>query len=217
MLLSKKLGVDVWVENDANVAAVGQKVFGQAKDLTDFLVITVGTGIGTGIYTGNNLLCGANGYAGEGGHIIVGEKGRPCNCGGVDHFESYCSVGSIKKVLANRGLTNSYREAVQIVNGNTENAKKLFPIFEEAAVYFANAMHTLEVLFRPQKVFLTGGGITSNPIYFSLILERAKHLEVDTLISLLPDSLGESAILGAAAGALTKAKPGSLETHLIRT
>jgi len=205
-LLSAELGIAVWVENDANVAAIGQKVFGQAKELTDFIVVTVGTGIGTGIYCQNKLLRGSDGYAGEGGHIVVGAKGRSCGCGGEDHFESYCSVGNIKKLLAaNRTLPNSYRESVKLLGTQGQAAESVQAIFAEAALYFAKSLYTLEKLFRPQTIFLTGGGITGNSTYFSLIKRESKSIKLESELVLLPDSLGESAILGAAAGALASA------------
>ena len=201
--LFQVFATNVWVENDANVAAIGQKTFGRAKELSDFIVITVGTGIGTGIYCDGKLLSGKDGYAGEGGHIVVGDQNRPCGCGGVDHFESYCSVGNIKKRLAEKnGLPDSYRESIRMMTEKEGSYQEIEGIFQEAGKYFAKGLSTLDALFTPQKVFLTGGGITSNLFYFDQIQLHCKSLDLGLELELLPDTLGESAILGAAAGAL---------------
>ncbi|MCL2705330.1 MAG: ROK family protein, partial [Spirochaetaceae bacterium] len=71
----------VCVTNDANAAAIGEKLFGCAKSLTDFIVVTLGTGIGGGIFCDSKLFNGKHGFAGEIGHIVVEQGGRSCNCG----------------------------------------------------------------------------------------------------------------------------------------
>ncbi|MCL2480398.1 MAG: ROK family protein [Spirochaetaceae bacterium] len=83
--------------NDANAAAIGEKLFGCAKSLTDFIVVTLGTGIGGGIFCDSKLFSGKYGFAGEIGHIVVEQGGRSCNCGRKGCIEKYCSAGGIVK------------------------------------------------------------------------------------------------------------------------
>jgi glucokinase len=71
----------VSVTNDANAAAIGEKIFGCAKSFSDFIVVTLGTGIGGGIFCDSKLLNGKYGFAGEIGHVVVKQGGRSCNCG----------------------------------------------------------------------------------------------------------------------------------------
>ena len=85
--------------NDANAAALGEKHYGVAKDMNDFIVITLGTGLGSGIFSGGRLLYGHDGFAGEMGHMPVEYDGRNCNCGNRGCLESYASASGIKKTI----------------------------------------------------------------------------------------------------------------------
>lgn len=92
-LLSKKTGYPVTVTNDANAAAIGEMKYGAAQGMKDFMVITLGTGIGSGIVAGGRLVVGHDGLAGELGHTsAVVQEGRACGCGRVDCLETYASA-----------------------------------------------------------------------------------------------------------------------------
>ena len=80
-------GIPIALTNDANAAAIGEMVFGGAKQMKDFVVITLGTGLGSGIVVGGNLVYGHDGFAGELGHVKVYENGRDCGCGGTKSDE----------------------------------------------------------------------------------------------------------------------------------
>ncbi len=79
--------VDVKSVNDANASAIGEKRYGEAKDMDNFVVITLGTGIGMGIYIDGKVVVGANGLAGELGHTTIHRDGRECNCGNFGCLE----------------------------------------------------------------------------------------------------------------------------------
>ena len=80
-ILEKKFASKVLLTNDANAAAIGEKSYGAAKKMNDFvMMITLGTGLGSGIYANNRLIYGYDGFAGEMGHIVVENDGRRCNC-----------------------------------------------------------------------------------------------------------------------------------------
>ena len=96
----------VFLTNDANAAALGEWRYGAARGLTDFVTLTLGTGLGSGIVSGGALLVGSHGMAGEIGHINVYPEGRQCNCGLKGCLETYASVTGIRKtvleLIANR-------------------------------------------------------------------------------------------------------------------
>lgn len=83
-LFSKALGIPVALTNDANAAAIGEMTYGVARGMKNFIVLTLGTGVGSGIVVNGQLVYGCDGFAGELGHVIVIENGRPCGCGRKD-------------------------------------------------------------------------------------------------------------------------------------
>lgn len=80
-LLSEKVGVPVTLTNDANAAAIGEMKYGAARGMRDFIMITLGTGVGSGVVANGQLIYGHDGNAGELGHVIVRRDGRTCGCG----------------------------------------------------------------------------------------------------------------------------------------
>src|SRR3954471_5326483 len=96
-LFSDRLNVKTVLTNDANAAAIGEMVFGGAKGMKDFIFITLGTGLGSGIVVNGQLVYGHDGLAGELGHVIVIQHGRQCGCGRKGCLEQYCSATGIVK------------------------------------------------------------------------------------------------------------------------
>ena len=90
--LSKFFDVPSAVTNDAKAAAIGEMLFGAAQGMRDFILITLGTGLGSGIVSNGELVYGADGFAGEIGHTIVDANGRVCGCGRRGCLEAYCSA-----------------------------------------------------------------------------------------------------------------------------
>ncbi|MED9995836.1 MAG: ROK family protein, partial [Paludibacteraceae bacterium] len=91
--MSKKIGLPVRLTNDANAAAVGEMTYGAARGMKNFIMITLGTGVGSGIVSGGNLIYGHDGLAGELGHVTAYEReGRQCGCGRIDCLETYASA-----------------------------------------------------------------------------------------------------------------------------
>ncbi len=92
-------GVQVLITNDANAAAIGEGVFGNAKGMKDYVVITLGTGLGSGIVSNGEMIYGHDGFAGEYGHIMVDSRvtGRECGCGRRGCLEAYASATGIKR------------------------------------------------------------------------------------------------------------------------
>jgi len=98
-MFSKKLGIPVGMTNDANAAAIGEMTYGVARGMKNFIMITLGTGVGSGIIVDGKLLYGSDGFAGELGHVTMvrGEEGRPCGCGRTGCLEAYCSATGVAR------------------------------------------------------------------------------------------------------------------------
>lgn len=92
-------GIPVAMTNDANAAALGEMVYGVARGMKNFIVITLGTGVGSGIVVNGQLLYGSDGFAGELGHVTMvrGEEGRTCGCGRKGCLEAYCSATGVAR------------------------------------------------------------------------------------------------------------------------
>lgn len=97
-LFSKKLNIPVALTNDANAAAIGEMTYGVARGMKNFIMITLGTGVGSGIVVNGQLIYGSDGFAGELGHTIIRrEHGRSCGCGRDGCLEAYCSATGVAR------------------------------------------------------------------------------------------------------------------------
>ena len=115
-MFSEALGIPVALTNDANAAAVGEMVYGVARGMKNFIVITLGTGVGSGIVVNGQLLYGHDGFAGELGHVTMvrGAEGRSCGCGRKGCLEAYCSATGVartaREMLEKTTRASSLRE-----------------------------------------------------------------------------------------------------------
>lgn len=114
-LFSERLGIPVALTNDANAAAIGEMTYGVARGMKNFIVITLGTGVGSGIVINGQLVYGCDGFAGELGHTIqVRENGRACGCGRFGCLEAYCSATGVartaREILATTDRPSLLRE-----------------------------------------------------------------------------------------------------------
>ncbi len=118
-------GIPVAMTNDANAAALGEMVYGVARGMKNFIVITLGTGVGSGIVANGQLLYGCDGFAGELGHVTMvrGEEGRSCGCGRKGCLEAYCSATGVART-AREMLANSVRPSL-LRNIKPENITSL--------------------------------------------------------------------------------------------
>ena len=97
-IVSEKFGILVAVTNDANAAAIGEMTYGAARGMKDFIMITLGTGVGSGIVINGQVVYGHDGFAGELGHMIVKRNnGRLCGCGRTGCLEAYCSATGVAR------------------------------------------------------------------------------------------------------------------------
>ena len=214
-ILAEKLNMrpeKIVLTNDANAATIGEKVFGKAKDKDNFIMITLGTGVGSGFFVNGQLLYGATGFAGEAGHLIVKENGRQCNCGRKGCLETYCSAQGIvrtaKEVLPQYpdSLLNNCKDirSKDIFLAAEDGDEAAMQIFRITGDILGLTLANLAAITSPTNIYLFGGLALAgdyilNPTQESMnrnMLNIFKH-SVTIEISGLPDN--SAAILGAAA------------------
>jgi len=115
-LLTAETGLPCKLTNDANAAALGEMIYGAAKGMKDFMVITLGTGLGSGIVANGQLVVGHDGFAGELGHVrVVRHNGRVCGCGRAGCLEAYCSATGVARTA--REFLELYPEQKSVLRG----------------------------------------------------------------------------------------------------
>lgn len=215
-MFSKALGIPVGLTNDANAAAIGEMTYGVARGMKNFIVITLGTGVGSGIVVDGKVVYGSDGFAGELGHVTMyRENGRTCGCGRQGCLEAYCSATGVartaRELLANSDEPSLLRNMnpdditsldVSIAAGKgDELAKRIFDftgeLLGEACANFA--------VFSSPEAFVFFGGLTKagelimNPIrrgYDKHVMNVFKG-KAKFLVSGLDGS--SAAVLGASA------------------
>lgn len=220
--IRKKIDVPVIVTNDANAAAMGEMIFGGAKKMKNFIVLTLGTGLGSGIVINGEVVYGHTGFAGELGHTIVVPGGRDCGCGRQGCYETYASAsGLVRTVLymlselreesSLRDIPPSELTAKKIA----EAAAKKDPIAVEALDYTAEILAFGIVnaigFSSPEAVFLFGGLAQAGEMLF---IPTRKYVDQNVqpifkgTYKILPSGVPESnaAVLGAAALAWNELK-----------
>lgn len=209
------LGIPVIVTNDANAAAVGEFTYGVARGMKNFIMITLGTGVGSGIYINGQLVLGCDGLAGELGHLTVVPGGRTCGCGRKGCLETYCSATGVartaREYLDKRDTPSLLRdikpeditsfEVYKAAVAGDELAKEIFEVtgsmLGEACANFA--------LFCSPEAFIFMGGLTKAGALLMKPLQKAydEHVlsvykgKAKLMLSGLKDS--ETAVLGASA------------------
>ena len=156
----------VYLDNDANCAALGEAVAGAAKQTKSMLMVTLGTGVGGGIVIGGRLYTGCNGIAGELGHMVIRRGGEPCGCGRRGCLEAYCSAAALVR-FAERAL-DAGRESSLAALPRPLNAKAICDavdagdvlareLFAEYCENLSCGLASLIDIFQPEKLVLGGG------------------------------------------------------------
>lgn len=214
-MLSEELsGMPVSLTNDANAAAVGEMTYGIAKGIKHFIMITLGTGVGSGIVINGEVLYGADGFAGELGHTCaVRHNGRACGCGKTGCLEAYCSATGVARTarewLAATNEESELRDLDVITSKDVYDAAKhgdalALRIFEYTGRLLGEKMADFVAFSAPEAIVLFGGLARSREFLEAPIL-KALNENVLPLwkgkVNLLFSSLKESdaAILGASA------------------
>ncbi len=152
--IGRMLGAPIAVENDATAAAVGERLHGAAKDLRNFCLIYFGRGLGLGIMIDGRPFRGANGNAGEIGHVPVEKGGRLCSCGQHGCLEAYASFHALVERLAAAGIRDpDYADVERL---HREKHPVVLAWIQEAAGYLAPQIAMLENLFDPEAIIIGG-------------------------------------------------------------
>jgi len=206
-------GVPVVIINDADAAALGEHKFGIAKGMKNFIVLTLGTGLGSGIFIEGHLMLGENGHAGELGHTIVESKGRECSCGRYDCLETYASANGLKRsVFYFLSYLNeqselrdiSYNQLTGKMISNLANKKDPVALnaFNYTGEILGKSLANMVMLFNPEAIILFGGLadadellLTPTRFYFEKNLMTVYKEKVHIIKSELQS--GKAAVLGA--------------------
>jgi glucokinase len=155
--LSDRLGMPVTVLNDAHAGALGEGGFGAARDISDYLYVSLGTGIGAAIVKDGHLVSGAHGRAGELGHIVVDQRGPECACGARGCLQTFMSAAALEdRWLAAHGGPVTAREIIDRVIAREPTASALW---DEAVDALAEGLLTVMSLIDPAAIVI-GGGLT---------------------------------------------------------
>ncbi len=170
-LFSKALSIPVALTNDANAAAIGEMTYGVARGMKNFIVITLGTGVGSGIVINGQLVYGADGFAGELGHVIMRrENGRKCGCGRYGCLEAYCSATGVartaREILSNTDAPSLLREmkaeditSLEVSIAASKGDKVAKEIYEFTGKMLGEACADFAAFSSPE-AFIFFGGLT---------------------------------------------------------
>ncbi|MDO5760014.1 MAG: ROK family protein [Bacteroidota bacterium] len=207
--------LEVRLDNDANAAAMGEKIYGKARGVKNFIMITLGTGLGSGVVVEDKLVYGHTGFAGEVGHTIIEENGRLCNCGRKGCVERYCSVSGFTltakeklKGSSQPSILRNYNEeeitGALIYESALKGDELALSCYDYTAKMLAIALANATAITSPEKIFIFGGlsksgNLLLDPLkeYFETYLFDVFKGSVSIELSGLKDD--SAAILGAAA------------------
>ena len=169
-LVSEKFGLPVAITNDANAAAIGEMTYGAARGMKDFIMITLGTGVGSGIVVNGQMVYGHDGFAGEYGHIAADsrETGRQCGCGRKGCLEAYVSATGIKRTAFDlmasmtcdselRSIPYNKFEAKMLSDAAAKNDPIALEAFERTGKVLGLALADLTAVTSPEAIILFGG------------------------------------------------------------
>ncbi len=204
---SEALHCKAILTNDANAAALGEMIFGGAKGMKDFLIITLGTGLGSGIVVNGSVVYGHDGFAGEVGHVIAIPEGRLCGCGRKGCVETYCSATGIKRTYYEKkniqSETMAYISSRQIFEQALAGDKASIETFEYTGKILGLVLANSVAYTSPEAIFLFGGPTQAGELLFKPTRESFEENLLNIYkgkIKILPSLLNENdvAILGAA-------------------
>ena len=212
-LIRSYIDVPVAITNDANAAALGEKRYGVAKEMNNAVLITLGTGLGSGIIVNGNILYGHDGFAGELGHLIVEQDGRECGCGRLGCLEMYVSakgldltVSEYKKKYPNNEFLDSLPD--KGVDGKLldqafdNNEKIIIDIYKYTGNILGRGLAQVSTILSPE-AFIFYGGLSNAKHRILDFAEKSMNEnllsfqkgKIKILLSGLPD--GEAGILGS--------------------
>lgn len=211
-----KFGVPVTATNDANAAAIGEMTYGAARGLKDFIMITLGTGVGSGIVINGQVVYGHDGFAGELGHVIMKRNnGRLCGCGRTGCLEAYCSANGVARTAREFLETRSEPSLLRNMDIEDITSKDVYDaatagdalakeIFDYTGNILGQALADMTVFSSPEAFILFGGLAKSGELLMRPLRESMNRNMMaifkgkpKVLLSELKEA--DAAILGASA------------------
>ena len=195
------LKIKTFIGNDANCAALGEQVAGAGRGTKNFIMVTLGTGVGGGIVMDGKLLTGVNGAAGEIGHMVIDYEGIPCQCGRIGCFEQYASASALARFALERNLdVKGARDVFDLAQtGNLIAAEVLDSYFDYLSTGIANLIN----IFQPEMIAIGGGIAEQGESLLEPLMKKVedkrytKYSKNQTVITVA--TLGNNAgIIGAA-------------------
>jgi glucokinase len=181
-LLSSELGTVVHVDNDGTCAAAAEWKTGAARGVDDFVMVTLGTGIGGGVVAGGALIRGANGFTGEIGHMVVDPDGPPCPCGRRGCWERYASGSGLARLAREAAVGRRLERVVSLAGGDAENVRgenvqaaaregdaDALQVIDHFGRWVALGLANLTNVLDPESFVLGGGLAASADLYLSPI------------------------------------------------
>lgn len=202
--LEKKLNVEVFIDNDANVAAFGEYVYGNGKGSKVLVCLTLGTGLGGGLVLDGKIFSGVSGSAMEIGHITVEKDGFPCHCGRKGCLEAYVSSYGLERIHCI--LTEDKKTSFEIISLLRENDKKALESFEIFTHYLSIGIMNIVHIFNPDKVLLSGGIVENFPETIDLVKSKINSLVFPLPLRDLSIDAGKLGSWSGAYGALALAE-----------
>ena len=202
--------------NDANAAAIGEMIYGGAKGMKNFVMYTLGTGVGSGIVVDGNMVYGHDGFAGECGHTTLIPEGRLCGCGAKGHLEAYCSAPGMKRtafeIMVRDNVNDSLLSGISfkdldskmIFDAAEKGDKVALEVFEQTGKWLGQALADTVHYTSPEAIFLFGGPLAAGEYIFKPTRESMEEYLLPIFknkIKVLPSQLkpGDAAIIGASA------------------
>lgn len=208
-------GVEVLMTNDANAATIGEMVYGNAKGMKDFIMITLGTGLGSGFVANGEMIYGHDGFAGEFGHVVVERGGRECGCGRRGCLEAYVSATGIKRtafeLMATMNDPSEMRDiafadfdASMVSTAASHGDKVALEAFRKTGEMLGRALADVVTVTSPEAIFLFGGLAKAGKFIFEptqWYMEENMMPTFKNKVKLLPSGIQgkNAAILGASA------------------
>jgi glucokinase len=217
--IERRLKTIVILENDANVAAFGEKWLGAARDFSDVAMLTLGTGVGGGLVLGGTIWRGANGMAGEWGHATVEPDGHPCGCGNRGCLEQYASATAVVRMAREAIASNGSSALARAAHSDPEfSAKSIYNLAiqgdEDARRIFRYVGRCLGILLSTLvnslnlPIYVIGGGVASaweafSPAIFEELRRRSLVYAATAPHDPLATKQGASALIEAGPGPKT--------------
>jgi glucokinase len=193
-IFSKAFKLPVLADNDANVMGLGEVAYGAAKNCTDVIFITVGTGIGGAIVANGELYGGYKNRGAELGHITIDHKGINCNCGGRGCLEAYASKTALIEQYAQlSGMDPESIDGYFIVDKYNNKEKNAVKCMHNHVDYLGHGIASFINTFAPQKVVIGGGISEAGQFYIDLIKKAAISYS-------MPDCSSYTDVVGAVLG-----------------